>query len=86
MPKGEGMDALLIAAGPPELGGGKDEGSEGVGDAKTRAAERALRAISAKNAKGFASAFKDLYNICAAEHGSSGKGGDEGEEDSEEEY
>lgn len=79
-PKGEGMDALLIAAGPPKLGGEKEGGDigESPGGAKVRAARRLRQALASKNDGQVAAAFKEMYNICAAEHGSGG-----GEEDAE---
>lgn len=84
MAKGEGMDALLIAAGPPELGG--DEGGdigESPGGAKVRAARGLRQALASKNDGQVAAAFKRMYDICAAEHGS---GGSEAEEEPEGEY
>lgn len=74
------MDALLIAAGPPKLGGDKGELGEGGGhmDAKVRAAKRLMAADKAGNAVGYAKAWKDMYELCVASHG---EGDDEPEED-----
>ena len=79
----KGLDALLIAAGPPKFGKPRsDESSpDAEGGAKVRAAQRLISAISAKNAKGVAKAFAELYEMCAM-HGEESAD----EEESEPEY
>lgn len=75
----KGIDALLIAAGPPKFGNPKgDESSpDAEGGAKVRAAQRLISAISAKNAKGVAKAFEELYTHCSM-------GGEESDDEAEE--
>lgn len=77
----KGLDALLIAAGPPKFGKPKgDESSpDAEGGAKVRAAQRLISAISSKNARGVAKAFAELYEHCS-------HGGEESDEDESEEY
>lgn len=61
---------LDLEAGPAKLDkpapGALDESP---GGAKVRAARRLRMALAAKDDGGVAAAFKEMYKICAAEHG-----------------
>lgn len=76
MPKDEqkkGGLGLMIGLGP-----GPGEGDDG---AKEMAAQEMMDAMSDSDAKGFASAFKEMYRLCkASEEEGEGNPGGEGDE------
>lgn len=86
----KGLDALVIAAGPPKMKGGSGGGDdmESPAGAKVRAARRMRQALERKDDAAVAEAYREMYRICKA-HESEGEGdenpGDDGE-DSGEEY
>ncbi len=75
----KGLDALMIAAGPPKLpGGGSRDDEPGAGGAKLRAARSLRQALRGDDDSAIASAFSRMMTLCeGGGYDDESEGGDE---------
>ncbi len=82
--KGGGLNALILAAGPPKGGAKKPGGEMGGGSAEARAGSRFAQAVKGGDGQAIADAYRALKEACEASEGSPADSeyaseGDEGE-------